>query len=270
MRNTVARLLYIMLKNFLYLNSQSVDSYLSSLEDGLRESAEDITLKNQIQDAVDGVHGGGGSGLQHVRSRIDTPESRFERLQRLATEKPQETGWTVVPDEGADLSLVRTGSILEIQCEVYVPEVVRAFSNTNGIGDMLNMLEVFGQNADVFGLDKSKMPPKNQVEAMKSVSGILGSDMIFSGEHDESGRKVAGKLIDKYIKSDVDGLATVVGKVTSYWGENKWKPLLALPGMNLVSREKRRELEGKKPQPGQESQYLEGPAYMLDVIAIYR
>ncbi|MDI2036825.1 DUF6414 family protein [Paenarthrobacter nitroguajacolicus] len=259
-----------MLKNFLYLNSQSVDSYLSSLEDGLRASAEDTITKNQVQEPVEGIHGGGEAGLHQVNSRVDTPESRFERLQRLASEQSQATGWTVIPDDDADLASVRTGTIVEIRCDVYVPEAVRALSSTSGLGDMINMMELFGNSADAFGLDKLQLPPKSQIEAMKSISGVLGSDLIAVGEHDESGRRVAGKLIDKYRNADIDGLATVVGKVTSYWGENRWKSLLALPGLNLVSREKRRELEAKKPEKDQQGQYLEGPAYMLDVIAIYR
>lgn len=259
-----------MLKNFLYLNSQSVDSYLSSLEDGLRASAEDTVIRNQVQEPVEGVHRGGESGVHQVNSRVDTPESRFERLQKLASEQPQATGWTVVSDDDADLSSARTGAILEIRCDVYIPEAVRAFSSSSGLSDMITMMEALGKSADVFGLDKSKLPPKSQIEAMKSVSGVLGSDLIFVGDHDESGRRVAGKLIDRHTKADIDGIATVVGKVTSYWGENKWKPLLGLPGLNLVSRERRREMEATKPDADQQGQYLEGPAYMLDVIAIYR
>ena len=40
--------------------------------------------------------------------------------------------------------------------------------------------------------------------------------------------------------------------------------------MNLLSRERRREMERTKPAAGKEEEYLSGPALMLDVLAIYR
>ncbi len=40
--------------------------------------------------------------------------------------------------------------------------------------------------------------------------------------------------------------------------------------MNLLSRERRREMERTKPATGKEEEYLSGPSLMLDVLAIYR
>jgi len=40
--------------------------------------------------------------------------------------------------------------------------------------------------------------------------------------------------------------------------------------MNLVPREERRRMERQAPEPGKESEYLSGPALMLDILAIYR
>ena len=40
--------------------------------------------------------------------------------------------------------------------------------------------------------------------------------------------------------------------------------------MNLVPREERRKMERQAPAPGKESEYLSGPALMLDILAIYR
>jgi hypothetical protein len=67
-----------------------------------------------------------------------------------------------------------------------------------------------------------------------------------------------------------DGYAKVVGKVSTQWGKGQWKLLLALPGMDLLSRDKRREMERKGPNEGQEQNWLEGPAILLDVLTIYR
>ncbi|WP_276320667.1 hypothetical protein [Phytoactinopolyspora endophytica] len=40
--------------------------------------------------------------------------------------------------------------------------------------------------------------------------------------------------------------------------------------MNLVPREERRKMERQAPAPGKEDEYLEGPALMLDLLALYR
>jgi hypothetical protein len=67
-----------------------------------------------------------------------------------------------------------------------------------------------------------------------------------------------------------EGFARVVGKVSAQWDKGNWKPLLVLPGMNLLSREQRRAMQRRGPDEGQESSWLEGSAIMLDVLAIYR
>ena len=54
------------------------------------------------------------------------------------------------------------------------------------------------------------------------------------------------------------------------WQAGQWKPLLSLPGMNVLPREQRRKMEREGPESGQEASWLEGPAVMLDLLAIYR
>lgn len=61
-----------------------------------------------------------------------------------------------------------------------------------------------------------------------------------------------------------------MGKVSTHWASVNWKPLLALLGMNLIPRGEQREMERKGPQAGQEQKWLEAPALMLDVLAVYR
>jgi hypothetical protein len=46
--------------------------------------------------------------------------------------------------------------------------------------------------------------------------------------------------------------------------------MLALPGLSLLPRDKRRALERKKPESDEAENYLAGPALMLDILAIYR
>ncbi len=106
---------------------------------------------------------------------------------------------------------------------------------------------------------------------MSGFMSQLSSDSVFVGEDDESDWKVAGKLASEHLKdSEIDGYVRVVGKVAQRWPKNRWKPLLALPGASLLPRKERKALESKAPSEDDADQFLEGPAVMLDVLAIYR
>ncbi len=264
-----------MLKNFIYLNEPALDSYLSALEDGLRGSVQAKTAKSSSVSGKIGVGGIGAGGDQEhqqeeTTSRTDTAAARFERLQKLAREDVEASGWVDVVNPDTDLSGLGTGALLEVECEIYVPEIVKALSPSGGLAKAIDQMEAFAQLAPAFGSEISGMPAQGQLEAMKGLAGALGGDAMFVGEPNDTDWHVAGMLLDTYLNGEVEGYARVVGKVSTQWGTGQWKPLLALPGMNLLSRDKRREMERKGPGEGQEQNWLEGPAIMLDVLAIYR
>lgn len=264
-----------MLKNFIYLNEPALDSYLSALEDGLRGSVEAKTAKSSSVSGKAGIAGVGVAG-DHERqdeettSRVDTAAARFERLQKLARKDVEASGWVDVVDPDADLTGIGTGALIELECEIYVPEIVKALSPSGGLARAIGQLESLAQLAPAFGSDLTGMPAQSQLDAMKGLSSALGTDAMFVGEPNDTDWHVAGKLLDAYLNGEVEGYARVVGKVSTQWGNGQWKPLLALPGMNLLSRDKRREMERTGPDQGQEQNWLEGPAIMLDVLAIYR
>jgi hypothetical protein len=105
---------------------------------------------------------------------------------------------------------------------------------------------------------------------MRFMANNLGNDQVLVGEPDSESWRVAGKLLASNINGEIDGLARVVGKVSTIWQKEEWKPLLSLPGANLIPREQRRKLERTKPTEDQQDNWLEGPALMLDVLAVYR
>jgi hypothetical protein len=264
-----------MLKNFIYLNEPALDNYLSALEDGLRGSVEARTAKTSSVSGKLGVTGAGIGGdherqQEETTSRTDTASARFERLQRLAREDVEASGWVDVVDPETDLSGLGTGALIELECEVFVPEIIKMLSPGGGLARAVDQIQSLAQIAPAFGSPLIGMPEQGQLDAMKGFASALGGDAVFVGEPDGTDRRVAGKLLDQYLKVEVEGFARVVGKVSAQWGKGQWKPLLSLPGMNLQSREQRRAMERKGPDEGQEQNWLEGPAIMLDVLAIYR
>lgn len=264
-----------MLKNFIYLNEPALDSYLSSLEDGLRGA---VQAKSASSSSISGKAGVGGVGVggdrdtqsEETISRDDTASARFERLQALARQDAERVGWIDVVNPDTDLAGVGIGALVEIECEIFIPEMIKALSPAGGLAKAIDQVQALAPLASLIGSDMTGLPPAGQLDAMKGFANTLGSDAAVVGERDDTDWRVAGKLLDSYLSGDVEGYARIVGKVSAVLRTGSWKPLLALPGMNLMGRDKRREMERKGPDEGQEDSWLQGPAIMVDVLAIYR
>ena len=264
-----------MLKHFIYLNEPALDSYLSSLEDGLRGAVQE---KSGSSSSVSGKAGVGGVGVggdrdsqrEETVSRNDTASARFERLQRLARQEAESVGWVDVVAPDTDLAGIGIGAIVEIECEIFIPEMIKALSPTGGLVKAIDQVQALAPLASLFGSDITGLPPTGQMDAMKGLANTLDGDAVVVGERDDSDWRVAGKLLDQYLSGEVEGYARLVGKVSTVLRPGSWKPLLARPGMNLMGRDKRREMERKGPDEGQEDSWVKGPAIMIDVLAIYR
>lgn len=267
-----------MLKRFLYLDQQALGDYLSALEGGTRAALERRTVVGgSAEGGVDArvVTGSVGKKRENEESLSlsDTPQARFERLLQLVNADPEAAAWIEVMDPAKDLEDVAIGAMIDLECDVYVPDIVRAMSTSypsGGISQALQQLDALLPFATALGLDTSGLPSKQERDAVAGFAQNLSSDIIAVGEPDSSDWHIAGQLTAEYINGDIEGVARVVGKVSAQWSSGQWKPLLALPGSSLLPRAQRRELERQRPSEGQDGNYLEGPALMLDILAIYR
>ena len=264
-----------MLKKFLYLDIAALDSYVSALEDGLttrkeRQSGKSSGINGTLGTSGANIGGSRGKDAHETTELSDTPEAKFERLQQLAAADFESTGWIVL-DELSQLGEVASGSLVNLQCDVYIPDVVKMLSGGNELGNMMEMVETFGPLASSLDLDMESMPSGTEMAAIKTVMDRMSPDLIIVGE-DDSDWKIAGKLASAHTRDigDIEGDLFVVGKVSQRWSNERWKPLLALPGAGLLPRTERKALEKKKPSDDDSDQFLEGPAVMLDILAIYR
>jgi hypothetical protein len=87
-----------MLRNFLYLNTLSLDGYLSALEDGLRvgsESEQNSTVDGSIEADARFIKANVGRSTGGTRRTTgqDTSEARFNRLMEIAERQTEELGW---------------------------------------------------------------------------------------------------------------------------------------------------------------------------------
>lgn len=265
-----------MLKRFLYLDATTLTDYVSALEGGIRESLERTKISERNaqgglkMSAIEaGI--GGSRGSEESSSYADTPQAQFQRLMDLAQSQPEIAGWVDVANPDTDFSDIGVGALIDLECDVYIPEIVKALTPSGGLIDALDKLDTMLPFASMFDPDAMQgLPSESEREAMRGIVGALGSKALVVGDLDATEWRIAGQLETENIKGDIEGPVRLTGKVASRWTSGTWKPLLALPGSSLISREKRRALERKKPEQGEEDQYLEGPALMLDILAIYR
>lgn len=264
-----------MLKHFVYLDHAALDNYLGALEDGIATRIERQSGKNA---GVGGAIGGGGAKVSGSRGKeshetrevVDTPPAKFERFLRLAQSRPEETGWVSLQQLDL-LGTVAQGALIVVECEIYVPDVVKMLAGGSELSGMIELVQAFTPLASSMDLDMQGMPSTEEMSALKSVMDKLSSDLIVVGE-DDTDWKIAAQLRANSV-SDIgalDGYVTVVGKVAQRWPENRWRPLLALPGSNLLPRKERKAMESTKPSGEDEANFLQGPAVMLDLLAMYR
>lgn len=262
-----------MLRKFMYLDEHSLDGYISALEDGLRVKIERTQGKTRGGEGgadakVLTVKGSRGSSEAESTELSDTAHARFERLLSLVETDPESAGWVEL-SQLSDLAEVGYGALVTAECELFVPDAVQLMAGQGGAGEALQAMLDLMPHAEALGLDMGDVPEAGQLEAMSSFLSRVSSDLVVVGE-DESDWRVAAKLSAAHTAgSDIDGFVRIVGKVSSRWPERRWKPLLALPGASLVPRKERKALEAQKPAEDDDS-YLEGPAVMLDLLAIYR
>ena len=265
-----------MLKNFLYLNESTLNGYLSALEDGLRSAAEHRTTQTNSLSGKAGVGGFGAEGEKQSDTELshsyaDTSEARFERFIFLSTANPDRSGWIDIVNSDDDFPAASPGTILEFDCEIFVPPMIRSLSSSSGIGQAMAMLKSMSPLMKVLGPGSAALPPDEQIQAVTALSSLMGDDLAVVGERDDTDWRIAGRLLATSIRdSELDGAARVVGKVSTVLRPGDHKSLLALPGMNLMTREQRRAQAQSGPKPGEEANWLTGPAVMLDVLAVYR
>ncbi|MGO2123634.1 DUF6414 family protein [Glutamicibacter arilaitensis] len=265
-----------MLKKFLYLDTDSVSSYISAVEGGLRTSTSTRTTDRGTTDGqIDAKLLKGGKAVSHESEETfalsDEPIARFERLIAAAQSNPAGFSWYEATDDIDDVfGGLRNGDFLAVNVDLSVPPISRALSQNGGLAELVDGLEALRPFASVFGNSDDELPGSEMMAGIKTAAQSFGTDLSFVGEPDSDSWSICGRLKSSFLLEEIEDNATVIGKVSKIWGSGMWKPLVALPGSTFISRAERRKLERQGPNPGQEENFLQGPALMLDVLAIYR
>lgn len=266
-----------MLRNFLYLNETMLGSYLGAVEGGL--SSETIKRRGRRgtrggeagveAKVVSGKFAGQRELSEEDESVVrDTPEHRFERLMSALEADPDTYSYEEVLDLADAFDRLSTGTFITVDCEVEVPPTVAVLAQPEKLNEFLDLAEMLGPLASAFGESTEGLP---NVEEIKAARGLtqLKADLVVVGEIDDESPRLAGKLVQEFVREMPEGEARVVGKVAKRWNAGERHPLLALPGASLMTRSERRKAT---PEAGMDddANVLQGPALTLDMLAIYR
>ncbi|MFD6140998.1 hypothetical protein [Promicromonospora sp. NPDC060271] len=263
-----------MLRRFIYLNSTAVRQYTSMIDNGLADTSVSVRKTGRTT--------AGGADLKVLRgdhsrnaedenstTRIDTDEARFDRLVQAAATTPDELGWVEVVDPDTDLEDIGIGAIISWECEIFVPQVAQMLSPSSGLGDALAMIKAFAPAARAMGHEVADLPNEDEVDALQRFTQASAGKLVLVGDDDSTDWKVTGALEGDFIGGEVEGRAIVVGKVKKVLRVGSWQAILAMPGLNLLSREERRAQERRAPEADEEENYVAGPALVLDILAVY-
>lgn len=260
-----------MLRNFIYLDEEQLNQYISQVEDGLRRSASrsvsaDKNRSAEVNAKVAKFGLGGHDGEAASWEYSDDGPARFERLLALVEGDEDQFGWRDVQENSDALTGLRAGHVLAFAGEIYESDVSKISAPT-GILSMIPLARAINrmQGTEGSGLDQFD---EGTLGAIETFGEAMRGKSVVQGDILETDWRFCA-LLPAALPSEGD--AYIVGKVSKVWGENQWRPLPGLPILSQLPREQRREMERKGPRDDKSKMmWLEGPAVELDLLAIYR
>jgi len=266
---------FLQVREFLYLNSDLVDQFLAQLDDGLYDEVAERNRstgdrKFEAGVGAGGAKIGGGKGSSHetetARTRRQTPESRFNRLMEIMETNP-DYGLLSADDASVDLyDAAIPGVLLRAEGYVDVPQFSRMLAR---VDDLLPLLEI----GRMLGMEGTEGITNDQIK-MASVLSDSSNAVVAAAELAEDQPRLVFKLLNRFVRADfeaMEGEATVFGKVQRRWPRGETYPLLAVPGLDVLSRADRRKMpKSGQDAPDSNSTTIEGPGITLSVVAIFR
>jgi hypothetical protein len=263
-------------REFLYLDEKLVNELLAQVEDGIydedeRTSAHGTERSRGVEASLaasplslSGSNSRAISGNDESRRVFrQTPESRFNRLYSALDPdliKIDETSTQVWPR-------VEARTLLEVDGYVDVPTIGRAIASGDQLANMMEMMRMFAPQ---------QVTPEAEaaISGFQSVRTMMSGSVIANVEVHADQPTFVAKLDEQWLRvavGELEGEASIVGRVKRRWPEGEAYPLLTVPGLDVMSRKDRRaaaERGGNRNAPA--DIMVEGPAATLSVVAIYR
>lgn len=262
----------MILRNFLYLDNNMMEDYLSALDGYLIEERSETKTDNYANDVEGNLKILKGNMATECETTVNSKQaityaSRFQKLYELMNKNKEITYIDKINTK--NWSKIQRGNILEIETNI---EIAKSFCNFKAIKDAETMLEFFKTMGAINTNNRSDL------EAMKAISGIsnmvsINKIPIICTEMYVERYKIYANLQQKYLENDIlelEGSATIIGKVQKilevddsdevYNPLANYKNLIELGKANAENNETMENI----------IEEIKGPAIKLIPLAIYR
>jgi len=269
----------MILRNFLFLDTDTLDDYLAALEGYVINSTIDQT-ETEKKDVS------GKAGYKIVEGGIATEKSKemkqtlavtnaakFQRLYELL--EKQEDGFRYLDlFDGEIWNDIRRGDLLEIEARIHLPKAFTLMETMDGISPWLDLMSAMGENP----LADAKT--KAAFEGIKSVSKLSEEKpipIIFESSSSDPSFSFTANLPKRFLKcqpSELEGDATVFGKVQRVIKKGeKIEVFSLLPAFsaklpNLSIKQKKQMQQGLVQK--ELAEIVKGPALVISPVALYR
>jgi hypothetical protein len=262
-----------MLRDFLFLNTDVVTSYLSQLEGYSELSVDETTTEQKKKGVSSKIMGTGGefSGDKTTSTKRNfavTDEAKFQKLYDILDQRKEIQFLDAFDQKIWDQ--IRRGEILEIPANLRIPKFLEVSQEVN---NFLPLLEIFSPFLE------------NQI-SKKDEEAITGFSRISQNLEDKPiplffdsstiGFQFFSNVERKYLRCEVNSLqydATVFGKVHKILDKNQKETVFSITPKidNTISlnRKQRRSVDKRPKQLEPFKEILKGPAIILIPIAIF-
>lgn len=267
----------MILRNFLFLDTATMEDYLATLEGYVAEGTIDHT-------EVEKSDRSGKAGYKIVEGEIASEKSTETKQRFAVTDGAKfQKLHDLLEDQGLVQFLdafdeeiwnqLRRGELLEIDATIRFPKPFMLAQAIEGFSPLMSIMAAFGED--------SLTDPKDRVafEGMTAIAKLVEGKpvpILFEAAS-TPGFTFVANLPRRYLRcqpSDLEGEATVVGKAQRILTKGKKVEAFSLfpafsSSLPSVSRERRRQMQ-REMVKRRLAEVVRGPAVVLTPLAIYR
>lgn len=264
----------MILRKFLYLDTDTLSDYLSTLEGYIEQEVDETETQASQKGGkltVKVVEGSGTSekSTETRRKLAVTDAARFQRLYELLQDDN-----AVQYLEAFDLEIwqqLQRNEVLEVQARMRIPNILLQLQQANDLTPYIKLMQIFGEDP------LADQKTAEAMTGMSSLHGILADKpipLLFEAVS-APGFHFFANLSRQYLRcalSDLRDEAVVFGTVRRLISRGEKQQVFSilpeLESFMTVNRAQRRAMRAKQPQ--EVTEVLKGPAIILMPLAVYR
>jgi hypothetical protein len=195
-----------MLRNWYYLDENTLNRYISAIENGLVSEETRRELNGgELGVGIDLQVVSASAGKNHEKERSqtlgDNADARFSRLLKAAELQPEALSWIEILQPAVDFNDITLGTIVEWECELRTPDYVNYVTKAGEASQAIRMAQNFASAAKGLGLDTSGMPGQEQLDAMTGAIDSLNLPRMIIGQAAGSPWQFFSRIRDEFAKS---------------------------------------------------------------------